>query len=280
MTITLTTLDSLREHMMTYRAGESRIALVPTMGALHKGHMALVEAAKQHADKVVVSIFVNPTQFGPNEDFSRYPRSLQEDEALLKQHGADAIWLPDVQTMYPDGFATTLHVEGVSEGLCGDFRPGHFDGVATVVAKLLLQVMPDVALFGQKDYQQLCVIRRMVQDMNMPIHIMGVPTVRETDGLAMSSRNRYLDIQQRKAAANIYKILSGAARDIKNGRAFNKIRPVAIKDLHESGFGSIEYFELRQNDNLLPPEDEAENTRLLIAAWIGTTRLIDNMEVK
>lgn len=280
MTITLTTLDSLQEHITAYRKDSLRVALVPTMGALHRGHMALVEAAKEHADKVVVSIFVNPTQFGPNEDFNRYPRSFREDEALLNQHGADIIWLPDVQTMYPDGFATTLHVSGVSEGLCGDFRPGHFDGVATVVAKLLLQVAPDIALFGQKDYQQLCVIKRMVQDMNLPTSIIGVPTVREADGLAMSSRNRYLSELEREIAANIHKVLSESVEKIKNGHSFNNIKSLALMDLELSGFTKIDYLELRENDSLRIPEDESVNTRLLIAAWIGTTRLIDNMEVK
>ncbi len=264
------------------KKGET-IALVPTMGALHAGHMMLVKAAKQHADRVVVSIFVNPTQFGPNEDFSRYPRTLDADKVLLEANGVDMLWLPQVEVMYPQGFSTHIHVAGLSEGLCGDFRPGHFDGVATVVAKLLLQVGPDMAFFGEKDYQQLCVIRRMVRDLNIPSDIHGVPTMREPDGLAMSSRNRYLSEVERATAAKLNVILKNTAEFLKkaniNEHSFIDFLEKAKTHIIVAGFTKIDYLDWRENDTLAPVTHYMPNSRLLVAAWLGNTRLIDNWEL-
>lgn len=282
MTITCETLGVLRSTVAGWQKAGERIALVPTMGALHAGHMRLVETARAKADRVVVSVFVNPTQFGPNEDYSRYPRTLEADKALLATHHADMLWLPSVEEMYPNGFATGIHVGGVSEGLCGTFRPGHFDGVATVVAKLLLQVTPDIALFGEKDYQQLCVIKRLVHDLNIDCHIEGVPTLREADGLAMSSRNRYLSPEERAQAATLnlsLKTLASALKSNKNGHSFNNVIEAAKQGILSNGFSRIDYLEWRENDSLTPITQYRPNTRLLVAAWLGNTRLIDNMEV-
>lgn len=270
----ITSLEALRALRHEWQG--LRVALVPTMGALHRGHMALVDAAKAQADKVVASIFVNPTQFGPTEDFSRYPRTLDDDMALLHAHGADAAWVPGAATMYPAGFHTSIEVAGVSEGLCGAYRPGHFSGVATVVAKLLGQVQPDIALFGEKDYQQLCVIRQMVRDLNIPAAIEGIPTVREADGLAMSSRNRYLSPEERTVAPELYRGLQRlAAQKDMNEYSFNEQRGQWLRD----GFGQIEYLELREADTLEPLHAYKPGARLLVAARLGTTRLIDNCEV-
>lgn len=296
MLIELRSLDALRSAVATWRGQGESVALVPTMGALHAGHLHLVREAKKHAARVVVSIFVNPTQFGPNEDFSRYPRPLSRDLELLSEVGADAAWLPDVATMYPNGFATSIHVSGVSEGLCGAVRPGHFDGVATVVAKLLLQVAPDVALFGEKDYQQLCVIKRLVNDLNINTNILGVPTVREADGLALSSRNQYLSESERKIAPKLHQILedtgsqlvipakAGILSDEKDSRLrgndeTTKLLAQAKKKILAEGFASIDYLELRAEDTLAPLAHYAPPARLLVAARLGSTRLIDNIRV-
>ncbi len=208
---------ALRAKVREWRAAGDTVALVPTMGALHAGHLALVERGLAACRRVVVSIFVNPTQFGPAEDFSRYPRDAERDLGLLAQAGADAAYLPDVAAMYAPGFATTVHVAGLTEVLCGPIRPGHFDGVATVVSKLLLQALPDLALFGEKDFQQLQVIRRMVRDLDIPVAIEGVPTVREADGLAMSSRNRYLSESERRQAAVMHAVLREVAAAVRGG---------------------------------------------------------------
>ncbi len=274
----LNTLDTLRSAVATWRGQAETVALVPTMGALHAGHLHLVREAKKHAVRVVVSIFVNPTQFGPNEDFSRYPRPLERDLALLREVGADAAWLPDVATMYPDGFATNIHVSGVSEGLCGAVRPRHFDGVATVVAKLLLQVASDVALFGEKDYQQLCVIKRLVNDLNIDTNILGVPTVREADGLALSSRNQYLSESERKIAPTLHATLTQLALQLPGGDV-SALIDAAKKKILAAGFASIDYLELRAEDTLAPLAHYAPPARLLVAARLGSTRLIDNIRV-
>jgi pantoate--beta-alanine ligase len=229
----ITTLQMLRETVARWRAAGDSVALVPTMGALHAGHMALVNAAQAEAKRVIVSIFVNPTQFGPGEDFTRYPRPIVRDMEYLRKAGVDAAWLPSAEQMYPQGFKTSIHVAGVSAGLEGDARPGHFDGVATVVAKLLLQVMPDVALFGEKDYQQLCVVQRLAQDLNIPSHIVGVPTVREADGLALSSRNMYLTAEQMypqgfKTSIHVAGVSAGLEGDARPGH-FDGVATVVAK---------------------------------------------------
>ena len=261
-----------------------RVALVPTMGALHAGHLALVTEAKRHAERVLVSIFVNPIQFGPNEDFSRYPRPLARDLDLLRSVGADAVWLPTVVEMYPAGFATNIHVAGVSEGLCGGTRPGHFDGVATVVAKLLLQTTPDVAIFGEKDYQQLCVIKRLVSDLNINTNILGASIVRDVDGLALSSRNQYLTEDERKTAPKLYALLQKFGARIVETSSLQReglaaILGTAKAELLAAGFARVEYLELRAEDSLAPLAHYAPPSRLLIAVWLGTTRLIDNLRI-
>ena len=279
MTLELTTVKSLRETVAAWRAAGETIALVPTMGALHRGHLTLVEQAREKATRVVVSIFVNPTQFGPNEDFDRYPRPREHDLMMLREEGADAAWLPTVEEMYPQGFATNVKVKGVSEGLDGAARPGHFDGVATVVSKLLLQVMPDVALFGEKDYQQLCVIKRLAADLNIPVRIEGVPTVREANGLALSSRNQYLSAAEHEIAPKLNAALRGAAKELQSGQAVAQVLANASASILSAGFSRIDYLELRAEDSLAPMLAYNAPARLLVAAWLGKTRLIDNIAV-
>jgi pantoate--beta-alanine ligase len=276
---TTTTLDALQEALAPAHAAGARVALVPTMGALHAGHMALVRHARTLADIVVVSIFVNPTQFGPNEDFSRYPRTEAADSALLHAEGVDILWLPSVETMYPVGSSTRLHVAGVSEGLCGAFRPGHFDGVATVVHKLLMQVMPNLAVFGEKDYQQLCVIRRMVEDLHLPVDMVGLPTVREADGLALSSRNRYLSSVERAIAPVLHSQLTLAATALAAGAPVHEVLRTARDYLLMNGFSKCDYLELCAADTLTPQLEYKAGARLLAAVHLGSTRLIDNIEV-
>ncbi|MES2983643.1 MAG: pantoate--beta-alanine ligase [Pseudomonadota bacterium] len=275
-----TTVAQMRAAVAGWKAAGEQVALVPTMGALHAGHLALVEAARAQAQRVVVSIFVNPTQFGPNEDFDRYPRPLARDLALLRAAGADGAWLPTVAEMYPHGFATSIRVGGVSAGLDGDARPGHFDGVATVVSKLLLQVAPAVALFGQKDYQQLCVIKRVVADLDIPVRILGVPTVREADGLALSSRNQYLTAAERAIAPALQAALVRVAAALVGGAAVAPVLAAAVEQLLAAGFAKVDYLELRAEDTLAPLAAYQPPARLLVAAWLGTTRLIDNLTVE
>jgi pantoate--beta-alanine ligase len=253
------------------------LALVPTMGALHAGHMTLIEEAQRRTDSVAATIFVNPMQFGANEDFGRYPRREQEDARMVEAAGCELLWLPTVDDVYPEGFATKISVTGLSERWEGEARPGHFDGVATVVAKLLLSVRPDVALFGEKDFQQLAVIRRMAADLNLAVEIVGVPTVREPDGLALSSRNAYLSADERRRAVALPNALN-AARDAVLGCA-----PVAAtlqqakQSLIDAGFLRIDYFALVDAATLEPLDHPAGEMRLIAAAVIGTTRLIDNL---
>ena len=258
---------------------DGTLALVPTMGALHAGHMKLIEEARARANSVAASIFVNPLQFGANEDLGRYPRREAEDARMLEGAGCDLLWMPSITDIYPEGFATKIHVGGVSERWEGEARPGHFDGVATVVAKLLLSVRPDVALFGEKDFQQLAVIRAMVRDLAIPVAIAGIPTVREADGLALSSRNSYLSSEERAKALAIPKALSSARDAIKAGNPVAAALDASKQALTDAGFNKIDYLALVDADTLEPLGKPAGNMRLIAAATIGTTRLIDNVLV-
>lgn len=284
----LTAVEPLRAALSALKSGDNsaqhKLALVPTMGALHEGHLTLVREAKAKADHVVVSIFVNPRQFGPNEDLATYPRQLEADAALLEAEGVDVLWAPTVEAIYPSGYATTVQVSGLDSVLCGAARPGHFDGVATVVTKLFNQVQPDIALFGEKDWQQLAIIRRMARDLDLTRphadDILGVPTVRESDGLAMSSRNKYLTAEERAAAPAMNRAMREAAAKIVAGEPVAQALAAVQAALLEAGFRSIDYAELRDAVTL---EDVARwnghPARLLVAAHLGKARLIDNVAV-
>jgi pantoate--beta-alanine ligase len=281
---TITSLDMLRNSVASLRENGNSLALVPTMGALHEGHLTLVREARARADHVCVSIFVNPTQFGPNEDLAAYPRQLAADSALLAAEGVELLWAPPVEQMYPAGFATSISVAGVSENYCGGDRPGHFDGVATVVCKLFNQVRPDAACFGEKDWQQLAVIRRMARDLDLSFpaadRIDGIATVREADGLAMSSRNRYLSPENRGAAATLPLAMQEAIARIEAGEEVRSTLAALEDELLGAGFSSIDYAELADASSLQRRETLGDSPgRLLVAARIGGTRLIDNMPV-
>ena len=276
---TIRTLNALRAATATWRKAGERIALVPTMGALHEGHLTLVREARRVADHVIVSIFVNPTQFGPNEDLDAYPRQEAADAALLVAEGVALLWAPDVAIMYPDGHATKVSVGGLDSHLCGAARPGHFDGVATVVAKLFNQVAPHVALFGEKDWQQLAIIRRMARDLDFELDIIGVPTVREGDGLALSSRNAYLTADERAAASALPRTLSEAARAIAGGAAITETLANAGDALIKAGFAAIDYLDVRDGITLESLGAPVDTARLFVAARIGKTRLIDNISL-
>jgi pantoate--beta-alanine ligase len=257
------------------------IALVPTMGNLHDGHISLLTRAREIADRTVVSIFVNPIQFGHGEDYERYPSTLDEDAEQLRARGPDLLFAPDLAELYPGGIDqdTRVLVPGLSNILCGAFRPGHFSGVATVVTKLFVNVQPDVALFGEKDYQQLLVIRRLVADLCMPVEVVGMPIIREADGLAMSSRNAYLDEDQRRRAATIYRTLQAAAAELCAGRRSPaEIEAAGLQQLGEAGF-EPEYFSIRRSADLGEPGPEDTQLTILAAAWLGEARLIDNLHV-
>ena len=276
---TVMTIAAVREQVGRWRAEGRRVVFVPTMGNLHAGHMSLIEAARQHGDKFVASIFVNPMQFGPNEDFAHYPRTPSADAKMLEAAGCDLMFMPDVGEIYPNGAdnATRVEVPGISEILCGEFRPGHFEGVATVVAKLFNIVDPDVAIFGQKDYQQLTVIRRMVADLCLRVRIVGAPTVRESDGLAMSSRNQYLDEQQRAIAPAIYRQLKQAVAALESGvRDYADIEAAGRAALDGAGFRT-DYFSVRDARTLAPASPDTRHFVVLTAARLGKARLIDNL---
>ncbi|MGY4516002.1 pantoate--beta-alanine ligase [Lysobacter sp. HA18] len=278
MTTVLHDLAQLRDTVRGWaRAGE-RIAFVPTMGNLHAGHFSLVRQARERADRVVASVFVNPTQFGPNEDFARYPRTPEQDVAGLRDAGCDVLWMPDVETMYPFGAsnAVQVRVPGVTDVLEGAHRPGHFDGVATVVARLFLQVQPDVAVFGRKDYQQLAVIRYMAREMSFPVEIVAATTVRETDGLAMSSRNQYLSQDERPRAVEIHRVLQAMREATIAMRERGDVEAEATKQLADLGF-DVDYAVVRRRDLIEPTSDDTALVAL-IAARLGRTRLIDNLE--
>ena len=275
--------DALRRAVAALRRtggdGLATVALVPTMGALHGGHLALVREGKRAADHLVASIFVNPTQFGPNEDLGLYPRREAADAEMLEREGCAILWAPDAGTMYPDGHATLISVSGVSEGLDGAARPGHFAGVATVVTKLFNQVQPDVALFGEKDYQQLAVIRRLAADLDLGVRIIGVPTQRDADGLALSSRNAYLSKDERRAARALPRALVEAAQAMGHGADVAAALAQARQTLAAAGFDPIDYVELCDPDTLRPLRVLNGPARLLAAAKLGGTRLIDNLAV-
>ena len=273
------TIGDLAPALRPWREAGEIIALVPTMGALHSGHMALIEAAKREADRVIASIFVNPLQFGPTEDLDRYPRQEAEDAGLLEQHGCDLLWLPTADQLYPPGFATTVTVAGVSERWDGAARPGHFAGVATIVAKLFTTIRPELAFFGEKDFQQLAVIRRMEADLGLGVTVRGVPTVRDADGLALSSRNAYLSTDERQRALALPHSLEHAREAILGGEPVVAALEYAKRKLADAGFSSVDYFHLVDAATLEPLDAVSGEMRLIAAATIGTTRLIDNIAV-
>ena len=277
---TVSTISALRAQLSRWRGEGARIGLVPTMGALHEGHLSLVRATGKRADRLVVSIFVNPAQFAPHEDFDTYPRDMETDSARLAAEGAvDLIFAPSAAEMYPDGFATALTVGGPALGLETDFRPHFFGGVATIVAKLLIAVMPDIAMFGQKDYQQLLVIRRMAADLGLPVEIAGGPIIREADGLALSSRNAYLDARERGIAGQLNLVLRAAIARLHKGDAIGDVEAAAAAALREAGFDTVDYVAVRDAETPAMIADLSRPARILAAAKIGKTRLIDNMAV-
>ena len=275
------TKQEIVEQVADWRHHDDHIALVPTMGNLHAGHLALVELAREHAERVVVSVFVNPTQFGEGEDFEAYPRTLERDKRHLKKTSADMIFAPSIETVYPFGLemATKVSVPGLTQNFCGAARPGHFDGVTTVVARLFAMVQPDVAVFGQKDYQQQLVLRHMVKDMSLPISIITGNTVRDDDGLALSSRNTYLSDEERTRAPLLFETIQSVSNELQNGRRnFEELEASAIARLSESGF-NVDYLSIRRAQNLEVPDRDCDDLVVLVAARLGVTRLIDNVVV-
>ncbi|TDJ36209.1 MAG: pantoate--beta-alanine ligase [Gammaproteobacteria bacterium] len=277
----ISTTAALREQLSEWRHSGDHIALVPTMGNLHDGHLSLVSVARGHAERVVVSIFVNPTQFGEGEDFEDYPRSLERDKRRLKRLNTDLMFVPDIETMYPFGIdnATSVTVPVLSDQLCGSFRPGHFDGMTSVVSRLFSLVQPDVAVFGQKDYQQLLLIRRLTQDLSLPIEIICGPTQREEDGLAQSSRNQYLSDKERAIAPNLFAILNSIGQDLESGkRNYDELEEQAVAELHRLHF-EPEYVTIRRAENLDAPDRDNDELVILAAVRLGKARLIDNILV-
>jgi pantoate--beta-alanine ligase len=271
--------ESLRLRVQGWRREGLSIALVPTMGALHQGHMKLMDQAQKMADRVVSTIFVNPKQFAPTEDLSSYPRRETDDFEMLNTAGVNLLFAPDAATMYPTGFATTVVVSGIGEILEGQHRDGHLNGVATVVSKLLLQTLPDIALFGEKDYQQLILVRRFVEDLNIPVDIIGVPTVRETDGLALSSRNTYLSAKERAIAPELYATITAAANEISRGGDIEKAVERARDKLKGAGFDAVDYVEARHAESFEALSGTSEPGRILAAVRLGQARLIDNAPI-
>ena len=272
------TVRDLRTRTAVWRAAGESIALVPTMGAIHAGHLSLVRLADELADRVVTSLFVNPLQFGPREDFHAYPRDEARDAQVLADAGSDLLYAPDTSEMYPAGFSTTVHVGDLTEDLCGASRPNHFDGVATVVSKLLLQCTPDKAIFGEKDYQQLLIIRRFVRDLNLAVDIIGGAIVREADGLALSSRNAYLSADERKIAPLLHETIQQTAADLAQGRGADDAAEAARFKLEAAGF-RVDYVAIRDPETLKPLHGPVATARVLAAAHLGKTRLIDNVPV-
>ena len=279
---TVTTIAAVRERVRRWRTEGRRVAFVPTMGNLHPGHVSLIEAARSHGDRFIASIFVNPMQFGPNEDFAHYPRTPAQDARMLADAGCNLMFMPDVVEIYPNGSerATRIDVPGLSSILDGEFRPGHFEGVATVVAKLFHIVEPDVAVFGEKDFQQLTIIRRLVTDLCMPITIIAAPTVRDPDGLAMSSRNQYLTDEERRKAPVIHQTLLSAVERLRAGdRDFLAIERTGLEALERAGFRP-DYFSIRRADDLSVPSGDTRHLVVLTAARLGRARLIDNLQLR
>jgi pantoate--beta-alanine ligase len=274
---TVRTVKDLRAQVAKWREAGETVGLVPTMGALHAGHLSLIAAAKAHAARIVASIFVNPAQFGPKEDFKRYPRDEAGDFAKLAQAGVDLVYIPDTAEMYPQGFATKVSLPSLTEDLCGAARPNHFEGVATVVTKLLLQCAPDVAVFGEKDYQQLLVINQLVRDLNIPVQIVSAPIEREEDGLALSSRNFYLSAAERKTAPILHQVLSEAASALADGEGCDAATSAGRFKLEGKGF-RVDYVAVRDPETLAPLFGPIKGpARVMGAAYLGTTRLIDNV---
>ena len=273
--------ESLREQLADWRQSDEHIALIPTMGNLHDGHLSLVEIARQHAERVVVSIFVNPTQFGDGEDFAAYPKTLERDKRRLKHAKADLLFVPSIETMYPFGIdhATSVTVPVLTDELCGSFRPGHFDGMTSVVSRLFGLVQPDVAVFGEKDFQQLMVIRRLVKDLSLPVEIIAAPTQRAEDGLALSSRNQYLTDEERGVAPQIYATLKKIGEGLQAGkRDYSQMEQQALDEL--AGFGmKPDYVSIRRAENLAEPDRDTDELVILVAARLGESRLIDNLAV-
>ncbi len=270
---------ALRQQVAAWRGDRLKVAVVPTMGALHEGHLTLVKRGFEKADRVITTIFVNPKQFAAHEDLGKYPRDEASDIVKLASVGTSLVYVPDVGEIYPNGFATSVHLEGPAKaGLEDAFRPHFFDGVATVVAKLFAQTAADFAMFGEKDYQQLKVVTRMARDLDLPITVIGIPTIREADGLAMSSRNAYLSVQERHEATAIFRALTKAAAAIRSGVAPKNAAQTAADELRAQGF-RVDYVEARNSETLAEPLDVSEPLRLLAAAWLGKTRLIDNIAV-
>ena len=279
MTQVIRTAAELQEKVADWKRSGILVGVVPTMGALHDGHLSLARAARAQSDRVIVTIFVNPKQFNNPDDLKKYPRTEAQDLALLEAEGVDVLFAPQPDEVYPDGFATTVSVRGVSEPLEGANRPGHFDGVATVVSKLFGMTQAGRAFFGEKDWQQVQVVQRLVRDLNIPIKIIPCPTIRETDGLAMSSRNVRLSTAERAQAPALYAIMQRAAAAIRAGSGIEAVLEAARAEVIEAGFREIEYLELRDAETLAPVEDLAKPVRMLAAAWLGDVRLIDNMDV-
>jgi pantoate--beta-alanine ligase len=268
---------ALRARVRDWRQQDGGVGLVPTMGALHDGHLALIRRSLATTARTCVTLFVNPKQFGPNEDFARYPRDEARDLALIEKAGAHLVFMPPVAEMYPEGHQTSVSVGRLGGILEGEHRPGFFTGVATVVTKLLLQALPDMAFFGEKDYQQLLVIRRLARDLDIPVEISGVPTVRESDGLALSSRNAYLSVSERRVAPALHRVLAQAAKDLAAGQEPGDVESRAARAVQEAGFTRIDYVAVRDAETLEAPGLPSRPRRVLAAAWLGRTRLIDNV---
>lgn len=273
------TLVELRSKVAGWKAAGESVAVVPTMGALHQGHLSLVRAGKEACDRVIVTIFINPKQFNNPDDYKNYPRTEEEDARKLISLKADVVYVPDGAQMYPDGFATTVSVEGITQGLCGAHRTGHFDGVATIVTKLFTQTQADKAFFGEKDYQQLQVVTRLARDLDLPIEVVGCPTIREEDGLAMSSRNLMLSDRARTWAPELHRAMEEMSEGLRAGGNLEALRAVAVKRIERAGFTQVEYLDLRSADRLELMTTPDRPARLLAAAWLAGVRLIDNIAV-